>query len=306
MTADVTILLLGANGQVGHELHASLTGRRSVVPLTSAQLNLERPDEIRSAIRQYRPHIIINAAAYTAVDRAESDMSTARIVNATAPGILAEEARRTGAVLIHYSTDFVFDGETSSPYSESDPPNPLNVYGRTKLEGELAIQAVDTPALIFRTSWVYAQRGKNFLLTMRKVLRSQAEVKVVNDQFGAPTWARAIARSTVQILAMAGDDCREFFGPRRGVYHMTAGGRTSWHGFACRIARDLESDGEKIAVVTGVPSSAYRTTARRPANSVLDNHKLQTTFGQTLPDWHDMLAECLAGHTMAGRTESPD
>jgi dTDP-4-dehydrorhamnose reductase len=288
------ILVLGANGQVGHELLKALPGP-GVVALTSADLDLSRPADIRAAVRRLRPGIIVNAAAYTAVDRAETDAGAAMAVNAAAPGILAEEARRAGGVLVHYSTDFVFDGSKHAPYLEDDATAPLNVYGRSKRDGELAIAAVDVPSLVFRTSWVYGLRGRNFLLTMRRLLLGQDEVRVVEDQFGAPTWSRAIARATADVLSVAGAGFRDYIGERRGVYHMTAAGRISWRGFAVAIAQDLESRGEKVARVAGIPSSAYAAPARRPANSVLDNSKLMASFGLSMGHWREMLAECLAG-----------
>jgi dTDP-4-dehydrorhamnose reductase len=265
----VKILLTGRDGQVGFELAKVLEG--NVAATDRAALDLFYPDLIRRTVRQERPELIINAAAYTAVEQAESEPDVAMEVNGVAPGVLAEEAKRLGALLVHYSTDYVFDGEKPAPYIESDATNPLNVYGRTKLEGEKRIAAAGCRHLILRTSWVYGPRGRNFLLT---VLKAGKNLKVVNDQLGAPTSSVAIARATLLCLKSK----------LEGLYHLSAAGNTSWHGFAEAILG---------RPVTAVSSAEYKAKARRPRNSVLDNGKLNRA-GVALADWRDGLKEVLA------------
>jgi dTDP-4-dehydrorhamnose reductase len=287
------ILLTGKQGQVGWELCRTLAPLGQVSALGREQLDLADADSIRRAVRELRPQLIVNPAAYTAVDLAESDAETATAVNGAAPGILAEEAKRLGAGLIHYSTDYVFDGGQDGVYRETDATNPGNVYGRSKLAGEQAIQAVGAEHLILRTSWVYGLRGRNFLLTMLRLAREREELRVVADQIGAPTWSRMIAEATA--LAAA----RWYMGSRpqaglSGVYHLTAGGSTSWHGFVEAIVR-LAGEQETLAVqrITPIATADYPTPARRPANSRLDGGKLEQAFGLRLPDWQDSLAACL-------------
>ena len=222
------ILLTGKNGQVGWELQRTLAPLGEVVVLDRRQLDLSDPDQIRERVREISPDLIVNAAAYTAVDRAEAEPEPAMAVNGTAPGLLAEEAKRIGAAIIHYSTDYVFDGAKTTPYTEEDAPNPLNVYGRTKLAGEQAVQAAGVPHLILRTSWVYGMRGKNFLLTILRLAREREELKIVDDQIGAPTWSRTIAEATAQILTSGAWPVSG----ASGIYHLTASGSTSWYGFA--------------------------------------------------------------------------
>ena len=274
------ILLLGAQGQVGWELARRLPALGQVSATDRATLNLADPDAIRRAVREVRPEAIVNAAAYTAVDKAESEPASAMQVNGVAPGILGEEAKRLGALLVHYSTDYVFDGEKSGAYAETDTPNPLSVYGRSKLAGELAIAASGCRHLIFRTCWVYGPRGRNFLLTILKAARERPELRVVDDQFGAPTSSGAIAEATKLALGA---------GRGQGIYHLSAAGRTTWHGFALAI---VEGAGLKTPV-RPIPSSEYPVPARRPRNSVLDNSKLKKDLGIALPDWRDGLREVL-------------
>lgn len=278
------ILLLGRSGQVGAALAPLLRRFGPVFAPTHTEVDLARPDSVRDAVRACSPSLIVNAAAYTAVDRAESEPELAHAVNADALGVLAREASRYDALLVHYSTDYVFDGTKSAPYVEDDAPAPLGVYGQTKLAGEQAVLASDCRHLIFRTSWVYAATGRNFLLTMLRLAREQPRLRVVDDQRGAPTSARAIARGTVQALDYAlGDSGLD------GVYHMTAGGQTSWHGFASAILARAGLD----TPVDPIPTSAYPTPARRPLNSLLDNARLAARFGVRLPDWEAGLDETL-------------
>jgi len=288
----VNILLTGANGQVGWELRRTLATLGRVVAVDSKAMDLTDPDAIRRVVADATPRVIVNPAAYTAVDKAESEPDRARAVNAEAPGLLAEAAARSGALLVHYSTDYVFDGRGETPWREDAPTGPLNVYGATKLAGEQAIAASGCRHLIFRTSWVYGARGANFLLTMRRLMRERPELKIVDDQMGAPTWCRSLAEATAQVLAQVTSPARGADKPEPwGVYHMTNGGQTSWYGFA-RAILDLEGL-ETPPRLVPIPSSDYPTPARRPLNSRLDNGKLERVFGLRLPDWQDALKLCL-------------
>jgi dTDP-4-dehydrorhamnose reductase len=298
------ILLTGKDGQIGWELRRTLATLGEVVALDREAMDLANPESIRSVIREARPHLIVNAAAYTAVDKAESEPELAMAINGIAPGVMAEEAKRLNAAIIHYSTDYVFDGAKPSPYTEEDAPNPLNVYGRTKLAGERAIQAAGVPHLIFRTSWVYGARGRNFLLTILRLLRERDELKIVDDQIGAPTWSRMIAEATGQILAQC---LFSSLSPRQrggfaaalaeygGLYHLTSGGQTSWHGFAKAILEAVPPSTfrQPLPRLTPVSTAAYPLPARRPPNSVMSNGKLKQIFGIALPAWDAALALCL-------------
>jgi dTDP-4-dehydrorhamnose reductase len=284
----VRILLTGKTGQVGSALLRTLAPLGELVAFDRTGLDLAMPDRIVSVVRSVSPDVLVNAAAYTAVDQAESEPDVAHAINAAAVAVLAEEAKRAGALLVHYSTDYVFDGTKSAPYVEEDQPNPLNVYGRSKLAGEEAISSVGGQYLILRTSWVYAGRGRNFLLTIRRLLKEKDELRVVSDQIGAPTSAGAIADATAELLQrdpMALDNAG-------GTYHVTAAGHTSWHGFAAEIAR-LEGAPREIRIVP-ILSSEYPLPARRPKNSRLSNEKLFQRFGVTLPSWQDCLKACHA------------
>ncbi|MFQ3679193.1 MAG: dTDP-4-dehydrorhamnose reductase [Pseudanabaenaceae cyanobacterium] len=284
------LLVTGISGQVGWELQRTLLPLGEVIPCDRAALDLTQPDQIPAVLQEIRPDVVLNPAAYTAVDRAESEPALAETVNAIAPGVLAEACRAVGALLVHYSTDYVFDGTGDRPYREDDAPNPLNVYGRTKLAGEQAIQAVGGDYLILRTSWVYGLRGQNFCRKMLALARERSHLRIVADQIGAPTWSRAIAELTAQIVAQNPRD-------RSGVYHLTAAGHTSWYGFAKAIlALDPEANHHKVTVVEPIPSSAYPTPAQRPANSRLDNTKLYIHFGLALPAWEVGLALALDNH----------
>ncbi|MFO1206728.1 MAG: dTDP-4-dehydrorhamnose reductase [Burkholderiales bacterium] len=292
------ILITGANGQVGWELQRTLQTLGEVAACDRGALDLANPDAIRGKVREMRPHVIVNAGAYTAVDRAESEPDVALAVNGAAPGILAEEAKRLGALLVHYSTDYVFDGTKPGAYLESDEPNPVSVYGATKLAGEKAIAAAGGAYLIFRTSWVYGRRGKNFLLTMLRLAAEREELRVVDDQVGAPTWCRTIAEATAQVIAKLsgpeGIDVERSI-ELRGIYNLTAGGSVSWCGFARAIVEATRARrGGASPKVTPITTAEYPLPARRPANSVLSNAKFQRAFDLACPAWDHALDLCLA------------
>jgi dTDP-4-dehydrorhamnose reductase len=294
------ILLIGRDGQVAWELRRSLACLGEVMALdrrSTPVLDLADSDSIRTSIRQFRPSLIVNAAAYTAVDKAEQESDLAFRINAVAPGILAEEAQAVGAGLIHYSTDYVFPGDGKASYCEDDPIGPKNAYGRSKLAGEEAIRQVGAHHFILRTAWVYGRRGQNFLLTMLRLMRERECVRVVDDQYGAPTWSRLIAEATALMIAKSTADGRFEPGDRQGVYHLSCGGQTSWYGFACRIRDYSREKGllpESAARLEPIPSSDYPTPARRPAFSVLSNEKLLQQFGLKLPNWDQALQLCLS------------
>ncbi|GJD15573.1 dTDP-4-dehydrorhamnose reductase [Rivularia sp. IAM M-261] len=287
------ILLTGSTGQVGWELQRSLMTLGEVICVgreatsVSLQMDLSVPETIRAVIREVKPNLIVNPAAYTAVDKAEAEPELAMAVNGVAPGVIAEEAKLLDAPVIHYSTDYVFNGTQATPYTEQDIPDPQNVYGKTKLAGEKAIQAVGVPYLILRTSWVYGLRGKNFLLTMLKISREREELKVVDDQIGAPTWSRMIAEATTHIISGTRELVRDY----SGVYHLTATNQTSWHGFAKTIFElDPNSSQQKLKQLLAIPSTEYPTPAKRPAYSSLDTSKISSTFQLALPGWRESLA----------------
>lgn len=288
-SADVpTLLITGSNGQVGFELRRSLAPLGRVVPLDRAGCDLSRPDEIRRVVRECRPDVIINPAAYTAVDKAETETELAFAINGTAAGVLAEEAKALGSLLVHYSTDYVFDGSKDGAYVETDPVNPQSVYGKSKLAGEQAIAAAGGPALVLRTCWVAGAHGGNFAKTMLRLGRERDSLRVIADQFGAPTTASLIADVTAQIVArywLHGD--RSAFAP--GVYHLAAAGETTWHAYATEVLRYAAAQGIELKVdlsrIEAIPSTAYPLPAPRPANSRLDTGKLRQTFGIHLPGW---------------------
>jgi len=290
-----TILLTGVNGQLGWELQRALAPLGNVVALTRADLDLSQPDAIRQVVHEHRPAIILNPAAYTAVDKAETEPEVALAINGTAPGVLAEEARQIGALLVHYSTDYVFDGSQNAPYTEEDVPNPQSIYGKTKLAGESAIRAIGGKHLILRTSWVYGVHGGNFVKTVLRLAKERDELRIVADQFGAPTWARLLANSTARMIQ--GWQNREFGEDQLGLYHLTAAGRTSWHHYAeeiVRLARQYDPVlRDKALTIHGIPTSGYPLPAPRPANSVLATNKIRRTFGLNLPAWQDNLANCI-------------
>ncbi len=284
------ILLLGKDGQVGWELQRSLAPLGQLVALGRAQCNLADEHQLRAIVRDVNPTVIVNAAAYTAVDRAESEVDLARAINALAPGILAQEAQRCNALLVHYSTDYVFDGTKSGAYRETDVTHPLSVYGSTKLEGEKAIQGSACRHLIFRTSWVFSAQGSNFAKTILRMARERESLKIIDDQFGAPTSAELIADVTALCV-------KNVYGPegeqRLGLYHLTSGGETSWHGYACYIVTQamlaLQPGSASFKCKPGhiqpIPTSGYPLPAARPGNSRLDTAKLKAAFDVFLPDW---------------------
>jgi dTDP-4-dehydrorhamnose reductase len=292
---EPTILVTGASGQVGFELVRSLQGLGRVIAPGREMLDLADGNRLASVVRDIKPSLIINPAAYTAVDQAEADVDAAMCVNAVAPGILALEARRLGIPLIHYSTDYVFDGMKDGPYDEDDCVGPLNMYGKSKLAGERAIEEACGMYLVIRTSWVYGARGRNFLRTMLRLVEERTELRIVADQVGAPTWSRTIAASTTHIIAQAmavPDDARaDWWASRSGIYHLTAGEHASWAQFAEAIF-DLAAPTRRPNVVP-IGSEEYPTPARRPLNSRLSCAKLAATFGIHPPHWRAALALCL-------------
>jgi dTDP-4-dehydrorhamnose reductase len=277
----VKILLIGRTGQVGWELERCLPALGELVATDRSMLDLADKDAIRRVVREVKPEVIVNAAAYTDVDRAQTDPELAMRANAAAPGVLAEEAKRLDGLFVHYSTDYVFDGEKGEPYLEDDPPHPLNVYGESKLAGERAIRAAGARHLILRTSWVYSGRGRNFLLTMLRLAREGKELRVVDDQVGAPTSAHDLAAATAALLGQSGPS---------GTFHMTAGGATSWHGFA----REIVAGAGLPAKVAAIHNTEFPRPAPRPRDSRLDTGKLLRTFGVRLPEWRQGLRDCLA------------
>ncbi|MGF6923419.1 dTDP-4-dehydrorhamnose reductase [Paraburkholderia sp. 40] len=291
--AKRTILVTGVNGQVGYELARTLQGLGNVVAVDRSRLDLSNPDQIRAVVRDLRPALIVNPAAYTAVDKAEEERDLAMCINGEAPGVLAEEAKKLGAALIHYSTDYVFNGTKEGAYVEDDPTDPQNVYGRSKLAGEQAIAASGVNHLVLRTSWVYGTRGKNFLLTMLRLGADRPELKVVADQFGAPTWCNTIATLSAHLCAQsfAAEDGAKWWDERSGIYHLCAGDSTSWHGFASAIFElaDLPNRPNTLPI----PAADYPTPAKRPANSRMSNDKLARVFGLVAPHWRDALKLCL-------------
>lgn len=295
----IKILLTGVTGQVGWELQRALVTLGDAIAVKRSnsnpnlQMDLAQPDTIRRVIQEVKPDLIVNPAAYTAVDKAESEPELAMMINGTAPGVIAEEAKQIGAAIVHYSTDYVFDGKSQTPYTELDRPNPQNIYGKTKLAGEQAIQAVGIPHLILRTSWVYSLRGKNFLLTMLRLGRERQELRVVDDQIGAPTWSGAIAKATTEILAGANGNISNYLAQNGGLYHLTASGKTSWYGFAKAIFEN-DTNERKLENLVPISSEEYPTPAKRPTFSLLDCEKLSSSFGVVLPDWEESLKVAIA------------
>jgi len=281
------IMLVGKGGQVGHELLRPLAAIGDLVSFDRTGANLERPDELSALLRRERPDVIVNAAAYTAVDKAESEFERARLVNATAVGAMARAAADLGATLVHYSTDYVFDGTKAGRYVETDEPKPLSVYGATKLEGERAVMASGCRHWIFRTTWVYAAHGHNFIRTMLRLGRERDELRVVDDQFGVPTAARLIAEVTAACIGRLATGSP----PASGVYHLAPHGETTWCRFARAILAMAREQGVPLRCtpekVVGIGTADYPLPARRPANSRLDTSKLETALNIRLPEWQD-------------------
>ncbi|CAL61334.2 dTDP-4-dehydrorhamnose reductase (dTDP-4-keto-L-rhamnose reductase) (dTDP-6-deoxy-L-mannose dehydrogenase) (dTDP-L-rhamnose synthetase) [Herminiimonas arsenicoxydans] len=290
------ILLTGKTGQVGYELERTLQGLGEIVALDRQQMDLANLDQVRDVIRSVKPQLIINPAAYTAVDLAESAPDLAMRINADAPGVMAAEAKKLGAAMIHYSTDYVFDGDKAESYTEEDVPHPQSVYGRSKLAGEQAIQAAGIPHLILRTSWIYGLRGKNFLLTVQRLAQERDELRIVADQFGAPTWSRTLAEVTAHaICQLQGGGTQAnvdhaAWSAHSGLYHVTAQGRTSWHGFTQAII--AHSSGLKQPKVTPIATQDYPLPAKRPQNSVLSSQRFMQAFCR-LPEWEAALKLCV-------------
>ena len=303
----LTILLLGANGQVGHALQTALASLGTVIACTRAELDLDvayaQPQLVLDLVQKTRPNVIVNAAAYTAVDRAESDPEQGRTLNAVLPGLLAQAASDVGACIVHYSTDYVFDGTKKGSYREQDQTNPLSMYGQTKLQGEQAVAKACARHLILRTSWVVSAHGGNFLKTMLRVGQERDSLRVVADQIGAPTSANLIAQTTrhllVEMLAQPASD------PRWGVYHLAAGGQTSWFYYAQYVLSQAREKGWPIKVapesIEAIATADYPVAAKRPHNSKLDTSKIRQTFGVVLPDWTEGVDEVLAQLTLERR-----
>lgn len=282
------ILLTGSTGQVGYELERSLQGLGDVIAVDRSRMDLADLDQVRDVIRSVRPQLIVNPAAYTAVDKAESEPELAHRINAEAPGLMAQEAARLGAAMVHYSTDYVFAGTAPTPRVETDATGPINVYGRSKLAGERAIAAAGIPHLILRTSWVYGMRGKNFLLTMMRLARERDELRIVNDQFGAPTWSRTIADTTALMLAQARAGGDAWWDAHGGTYHLSSQGQTTWFEFTQAIIAAAGIDCRLVPITT----AEYPLPAPRPQYSALSSAKLMAAHCH-LPHWKDALRLCL-------------
>jgi dTDP-4-dehydrorhamnose reductase len=295
------ILLTGVSGQVGGELLETLKPLGEVVAPARAEMDMANAASVREMIRVIRPRWIVNAGAYTAVDRAESEPELAYAINAEAVGVMGEEAREIGAGVIHFSTDYVFDGFARAPYRETDATGPVSVYGASKLAGEQALAHSRAGHLIFRTSWVYGPRGRNFLLTILKLAREREKVRVVADQFGAPTWSRDLARMTAHVIGRCeaearGRELATYLGDTGQVYHAAGAGETTWHGFAAeavRLAREGEP-GVRFAEIDAITTAEYPTPAKRPANSRMNCERLAERFGWGMMDWKDSLRQVMA------------
>ncbi len=288
-------LITGCNGQLGWELTRAFPSTWTVLATDRAQLDLARPDTLAAAVRHLHPDVILNAAAHTAVDRAEAEPDLVQRINAESVGVLADEAKRTGVAIVHFSTDYIFAGTSTTPYQPDDAPDPKSVYGRSKLDGERAVINSGANYLMFRTCWVYALRGRNFLLAMLKQAETKSEVRVVNDQTGSPTWARVIARGTADIVTthLAGAKNARHFQGREGVYHLACGGATTWFDFASAIYQEARLAGGGPRLVP-VSSAEFAARAKRPTYSVLDCSKTASTFGITIPDWRSALHEAMS------------
>ena len=302
------LLVTGARGQVGWKLSRSLMPLGDVVALDRRQCDLSRPELLPSAIRSIKPDVIVNAAAYTAVDKAEREEKLASTINGTAVGVIAEEARKAGILLVHYSTDYVFDGAKQTPYSEEDAPNPINVYGRSKLAGDAAVRQAGGGYVILRTSWVYAGRGHNFLDTILRLASEREELRIVDDQIGAPTWARNIADATALIVrAVCQEQAQGQFAS--GIFNLAASGETSWYEFAKAILEDATRhtllSAQRLPQLKPIPSEEYPLPAVRPKNSRLAGDRISMRFGIALPDWKQGLARCIEEMKMAEQCPPP-
>ncbi|MCF7991013.1 MAG: dTDP-4-dehydrorhamnose reductase [Thiohalocapsa sp.] len=300
MSKTPRILLIGSDGQVGWELRRTLAPVGQVIAASLAgeagpAIDLVDASSVRKVFNDAEPDAVVNAAAYTAVDTAETESELARAINADALHLISELASAARVPVMHYSTDFVFSGQTDRPYREDDTPAPMSVYGQTKLDGERALLEADVDALVLRTAWVYGVRGRNFMLTMRNLFRERTELRIVDDQVGTPTWSRMLAEVSALILhrVFTGDLQMDRI---RGLYHVTSAGATSWYGFAEAIREASGSD----CKLTPIPTTEYPAPAKRPAYSVLDTTKFRETFGLTLPDWRQSLELCLADAPASG------
>jgi dTDP-4-dehydrorhamnose reductase len=285
------IVVLGRSGQLGWELRHKLACLGQVVTIGLPEIDLKDPATLRKAVRAVEATVIVNAAAYTAVDKAESEPELAMAINATAPGVLAEEAKRLGSILVHYSTDYVFDGSKQGPYVETDAPNPMNVYGKSKLAGDEAIQSSGCEYLILRTSWVYAARGNNFLLTMLRLAGERTELRIVDDQTGAPTSSECIAQATAGILAQLLAPSSNGLDGRSGIYNLTNAGETTWFGFAqALLSKAAETMGTSVPKLIPILTREFPRPARRPVNSRLSCERIEETFGVRMPPWEEALS----------------
>jgi dTDP-4-dehydrorhamnose reductase len=288
----VKILITGKNGQLGYELVDAFSLGHDVISLDRNELDLSQPDQIIEKVRAIKPDLILNAAAYTAVDLAEKEAGLAVAINSIAPGILAEEANRLGVPIVHYSTDYVFDGSASVPYKETDAVAPLGIYGKSKLAGEIAVASTAKRHLIMRVSWLYGNRRQNFMLTMLRLMRERENLSVVSDQIGSPTWVRLVANTTEQALNLSSS--KPTLKIKDGLYHVAASGITSWHGFASAILANTDDAERRVQNIRAIATSEYPTPAKRPAYSVLNCAKIEAALGVKMPAWDAQLLDCIA------------
>ena len=286
------ILITGKNGQLGYELAEKFSPLHEVIALDRSELDLSQPDQIIQKVRAIKPDLILNAAAYTAVDLAEKEAGLAVAINSIAPGVLAEEANRLGVPIIHYSTDYVFDGGATKPYVETDATAPLGIYGKSKLAGEIAVASTAKRHLIMRVSWLYGNRRQNFMLTMLRLMRERENLSVVSDQIGSPTWVRLVANTTERALNFASG--KSALKIADGLYHVAASGVTSWHGFASAILANTNDADRRVQNIRSIATSEYPTPAKRPAYSVLNCAKIETALGIDMHAWDSQLLECIA------------
>ncbi len=286
------ILITGKNGQLGHELAAAFSPKHEVIALDRSELDLSQPDHIIKKVRAIKPDLILNAAAYTAVDLAEKEVELAVAINGIAPGVLAEEANRLNVPIIHYSTDYVFDGAATAPYQETDAVAPLGIYGKSKLAGEIAVASTAKRYLIKRVSWLYGNRRQNFMLTMLRLMRERENLSVVSDQFGSPTWVRLVANTTERALNLSSN--KPTLKIEDGLYHVAASGVTSWHGFASAILANTNDAERRVKNIRAIASNEYPTPAKRPAYSVLNCGKIEAALNCKMPTWNAQLLECIA------------